>query len=320
VTSLRVLEGGGETSPVTECAMCGMGHAGACRMLERHLRHLQLLGRSPNGIEARRLALQRTAAALAPVALVDATYEDLLGWREALTVTAGTVRSYVSHVRHFMTWAQSEGIRPDNPAGRLPVPPKRPTLPRPISEQALMVALESAPPRIRLWLVLAAFCGLRACEVAGVRRECVRENAPSPFLIVAGDSAKGRRERVIPLSPFVVEEIRAAGLPNRGYCFRRLDGQPGANSPAMLSHLANEHLRRSGTTATFHSLRHRFASQAYASSRDLMAVRDLMGHADVSTTQVYVAFSSQSAVDAVNSLPVPPRLQLVGSDPSRGGK
>lgn len=51
--ALRVIEGDGESGPAVVCQVCGLVHPGACRMLARHLRYLQLLGRAPNGIEAR---------------------------------------------------------------------------------------------------------------------------------------------------------------------------------------------------------------------------------------------------------------------------
>ena len=56
---------------------------------------------------------------------------------------------------------------------------------------ALLSALDSAPPRIRLWLVLAAWCGLRAREIALLRAESIRLDAEPPFLIVSSESAKG---------------------------------------------------------------------------------------------------------------------------------
>lgn len=311
--TLTVIDGGGEGGDPPKCQICGIPHGGPCGMLARHLHHLALLGRRPGGARKRELALALTARGIAPVPLAEATHRDLLAWREGLTVADGTICSYMAHVRSFFDWLQERGIREDNPALRIPVPPVTKGLPRPIAFDDLSRALECAPPRIRLWIVLAAWCGLRSCEISGLRRESIRETAVPPVLVVTRAATKGgRKERIIPLSPFVVGEIKAAGLPLGGYAFRRYDGKPGPNQAWMVSHLVGEHLRDTcGISATCHSLRHFFATQAYRASRDLLAVRDLLGHSSVETTQVYAAFDNQSAVDAVNAIPAPPRLRLV---------
>jgi integrase/recombinase XerC len=300
---------------MTGCVICGVPHeARGCRVVGRHVAYLRLLGRTEAGITARERAVYRAGRALAPVPLLDATAADLLDWREGLSRLApGTIRTEVTHVRCFLNWAVSDGSATSNPAARIPVPPKRRMVPRPISEPDLATAIGHAPERLRLWIVLASYCGLRAREVSFLRRENVRETAVPPVLIVSADSTKGERtERVIPLCEFVVDEIRAAGLPPSGYCFRRRDGKAGPNRPSLISHEVAEYFHKLGIAATLHSCRHRAGTQLYRASRgDLLMVRDVLGHADVSTTQGYAAYDRQSAVDAVNALPAPPRLRLV---------
>jgi integrase len=183
-------------------------------------------------------------------------------------------------------------------------------LPRPVSEPDLMRALAMATPRIRPWLVLAGWCGLRAKEIAYLRRECVLETAGPPVLLVARDATKGRSERVVPLSAFAVAELVPV-LPAAGWVFRRMDGRPGPNTPGLISHLANAHLHECGVAASLHALRHRFASETYKASRDLRAVQSLMGHARPETTALYAAYDQPSARAAVDALPVPERLRVV---------
>jgi len=169
-----------------------------------------------------------------------------------------------------------------------------------------MLAMETAPPRIRLWMVLAAWCGLRSCEIAGLLRESIMDTATPPVLIVTCETAKGgHTERVIPLSAFVLAELAAVRLPNSGFAFRRYDGLAGPNQPWRVSQLVNRHLRRHGITATLHQLRHRMLSLSYQQTLDLRLVQDLAGHADPRTTAGYAAFANASAVKAVNALPAP---------------
>jgi integrase/recombinase XerC len=276
-----------------------------------HLRFLELCGQTPGSVYCRRRALARMAIAL-PVPLVDAAVEDLAAWREQLAVGPGTVVGYVSHAREFYAWAVMAGLREDNPAEALPVPRLGRRLPRPIGQADLFAAVGGAPDRIRPWLVLAGWCGLRAKEIALLRRECVLDTARPPLLIVAENATKGRSERAVPLCSFALGELRDAGLPSSGWVYRRRDGGRGPNAPWLVSQLSNEYLHGCGIQETLHQLRHWFATTTYSRRRDLRMVQELLGHSSPSTTAGYAAFDRADAANVIEELPVPGRLRLVG--------
>lgn len=280
---------------------------------EDHLEYLRLSGATANSIYSRKRALARMAAAIA-VPLLSATPADLAAWRASLTVGPDATVAYVSHAKSFYAWCVEQGLVTVNPAARLPVPHLPRRVPRPIAEDDLMYALAAAPRRVRCWLVLAGWCGLRAREIALLRRENVLETSSPPVLIVAADATKGHRERVIPLSAFVLSELAAARLPSSGYVFRRMDGRPGHNEAWLVSQLANRHLHNCGIAATLHQLRHRCGTMAYRASRDLRAVQELLGHQSPSTTAGYAAYDRAALVAAVEALPVPARLRAVSGD------
>jgi len=273
------------------------------------------------------------SAVPAPVCVADATAEQLYAWRESLRVADATAATYISSVKGFFSWMAAEGIRDDDPSAQIPAPKTPRRLPRPISEPDLMRALEAAPERIRLMIVLMAWCGLRCKEVALLRRENIRDRAENPVLVIVAGSGKGKKERAIPMNEFVVGEVQAARLPQTGYCFPRHDSadpvfygnqwrsgvrtsRAGPLSAGMVSRLIGEHLRSCDIAATGHQLRHRYGTQAYAVSEDLLAVKDLMGHSDVSSTTGYVLVAGLKGKEIVSKLPVPPKLKIVKDDAS----
>jgi integrase/recombinase XerC len=295
--------------------MCG-GHPGDAALIERHLRQLRLAGRSPGTVYARERALRRMQRAL-PGGLAAAAAADLQAWRASLAVSPDTAAHYVAHAREFYRWLAAEGIREDNPALPLPSPPSRRRLPRPISSGELAAAVATAPPRVRLILVLAAWCGLRAQEIARLRREAVLDTARPPVLLVELEAAKGgRRERVIPLHPFVLGELRALPMPASGWLVPRRDGRPGPCAPWRISQLAGRHLHASGSPATLHQLRHWFGTEAYRARRDLRVVQELLGHASPATTAGYAAYDRAEAAAAVAALPVPSALRPLAMEAS----
>lgn len=276
------------------------------RVLAEHLEYLRLRGLAPATIRRRRTVLRWVQESLPHHDLMRATPRQLQAWRAGLNVAPDAVSVYVSHVSQFYRWAVAQGLLDGSPAASLPAPRRSHPLPRPIGERELLEAVAAAPPRIRPWLVLAGWAGLRAKEIALLRREHVLDQRRPPVLLVDAGATKGHAERLVPLSPFVLSEL-GPHLHGRGFVFRRADGRPGPNTPATVSQIANDHLHGCGIAATLHQLRHRFATQAYHASRDLRVVQELLGHRSLRTTAGYAAYDRAAAVAAVYAVPAPGR-------------
>jgi len=271
-----------------------------------HLRHLRLEGKSPVTIYHRERTLARLAAALS-VTLTDATADMLYEWRAALDVAGPTIAGYVSHVREFYEWAVSRNYVSQNPADGLPVPPVPRRLPRPISEDDLTAAMQCASGRVRVWLVLAAWVGMRAKEIALLRAESIRLREAEPHILITLETTKGTIEHRVPVCPSAAAELAAAGLPSEGLAFRRADGAP--LRPWLVSKLCNEHLHDCGTASTLHSLRARFATKSYEVDHDIRSVQEMMGHARVETTAIYTYVSQAAQAAIVRALPPVPGHQ-----------
>jgi len=274
-----------------------------------HLRHLKLEGKSPVTIYHRERALARLAAALAPCPLAEATADMLYEWRAGLNVAGPTVAGYVSHVQGFYEWALSRSYVAANPAGRIPVPPVPRRLPHPISEEDLAAAMECASGRVRIWLIFAGWCGLRAKEIAGLRAENLCLRGEHPHVLVVLETTKGRIEHRIPVCPSAAAELAAARLPAIGLLFRRADGAP--LRPWMVSKLCNEHLHDLGIASTLHDLRARFATRSYEVNHDIRSVQEMLGHARVETTVIYTYVGQAAQAAIVGAIPPVPGRRRV---------
>lgn len=275
--------------------------------VQEYLTWMSLKGFSDDTIVGRRRFFARLERQLG-IPLEQATTEILTDWRSNLTVSDRAVIRYVSHLRCYFSWAMEYELRASNPAARIPVPRSGRLLPRPVSSAELAAAIAAAAYPVRLWLALAAWAGLRAKEIALLRRECILETAPEPVLLIAADATKGRSERTVPLCPFLSREIAAAPLPPWGWAFRRLDGRPGPNHPNRVSQMVGDFLRAEGITASLHQFRHWFGTETYRRSHDLRLVQELLGHQSPITTSGYAMYSRAAAAAVVAGLPEPPDL------------
>jgi len=181
--------------------------------VEAHLSHLRLRNASAGSVEQRLYSLRRLARFLdveCGADLLAVTDTDLDDWQHSNAhLNPATRRSYAAHVSEFYLWALAGGLTTSNPALVLVRPKQGRRLPRPTAPDDVQMAVDCAPERLRLMLVLAAYAGLRAGEIAHLTRGQVRDTSTPPVLVIRG---KGDVERVVPMSGRVVMELRAHGL------------------------------------------------------------------------------------------------------------
>ena len=220
---------------------------------------------------------------------------------------ASSAARRLSAVRQFHQFLFGEGIRADDPTGTIEGP-RRPTrLPMVLSESEVDRLIEAAQTaaglsdvsdaervrhaRLHALVELLYATGLRVSELVALPRAAIRSEAR--FFIVRG---KGGHERVVPLT----DKAKAAAA--KYLAIRQASG--GADSPWFFpSFGASGHLTRqafardlkdlaisvgiSAAKVSPHVLRHAFASHLLQNGADLRTVQQLLGHADISTTQIY---------------------------------
>lgn len=247
----------------------------------RHLRafdtYLRAAGRPQSTRYMRNYQLRRFVSDHRDIPLKSITEDHLVDWIGNQTWSPETRRSYRASLRTFFAWTHATGRTRTNPAVALP--PIRPAraVPRPTPDQILTAALQTAEPRTRRAILLVAATGLRRAEAAAVHRDDVEGSPGAYHLRVVG---KGGHVRLVPVSDAIARMIDAAD----GYVFPgRINGHI---SPAYLGKLVSRALGHGWTT---HTLRHRFATKAFAVDYNLRAVQELLGHASVATTQIYTA-------------------------------
>lgn len=271
------------------------------RHLARHMEWCVQKTLSPNTIYNRRRYLLRLSEYLGHDC-DDATEPELEQWYVQLTarVTPAHRAVYLSNVNAYYEWLVRERLRDDNPALRLMRPRLNRRLPRPIPTADLAEAIDLADERVRPWLVLAAYGGLRAIEIANLRAELVDFNTKR--MTVTG---KGNKERTLPMHPEVEHALRTLDppMPRSGFVFRHWD-QEGPPKAYSVSHACCRHLHSVGIDSTLHSLRHWFGTNVYRNTQDLRLTQELMGHGSPITTSGYAAHSDEKSHAAVVSLRV----------------
>lgn len=268
-------------------------------IVDAHLDWCRFRGLAESTITQRLRCLTRLAATI-PGPLLLATHENLYAHlSRPLSVEARA--SEVSHLRQFYKWTVAEQYATTDPTARIRRPKVPRRLPRPISETDLEMALRFAPERVRPWLVLAGWCGLRAAEIAALRAEDIQWDHQ---VLIVRDAAKGGKHAAVPMCVFVVDEL--TGLPNRGWLFARHDDLPGPLPAHRVSQVANAYLHSLGIGDTIHQLRHRFGTHAYqASGRDLRVTQELLRHASPVSTAIYTWVDPRDTRATVDRIPVP---------------
>lgn len=229
------------------------------------------------------------------IPLTALTREQIDEWLDTRKLCPRSRSSYLSALHVFYAWCVDEGFRTDDPTSRIRRPKLPRLVPRPIEDEDLTHALRVAPPRMKAWLALAAYEGLRCKEIALLRREDIFDRREPPVLRVG--EGKGGHQAILPLNPYVVSVLRMYGLPKRGYVFLNRDGRP--YDPRTVSVYGSRYLHDLGIEATLHSLRHFMGTEAWALTKDLLVVQSLLRHANPATVAGYAAFDRELAAKAI---------------------
>jgi len=233
---------------------------------------------------------------------------DLRGWMAAARARGRSPRSVargLSALRAFARWlAEREpGFDPSIVLAAKGPRYKR-SLPRPLTEDQARAALgnlsDSAPDWVRARdvavVTLLWGCGLRLSEALGLS---ARDLPLGDSLRIRG---KGGRERLVPLLPAaraaVERYLALCPYPVEGAIFLGTRGGP--LNPRLVARAMEGVRLRLGLpeTATPHALRHSFATHLLSSGGDLRAIQELLGHARLSTTQVYTGVDATRLTEA----------------------
>jgi integrase/recombinase XerD len=255
--------------------------------------------RAPKTVEAYRRDLAALAAWLdRPVAQVTTEQlEQYVAELRAAGLAPATIGRRVAAVRSFFRHETLLGVRSDNPAAELELPRRRRTLPRtlsPAEAERLVEAASGTSPRAlrdRALVELLYGAGLRVSEAVGLDKGSVDLDARLVRCI-----GKGSKERIVPIGRQAVTALRrylSRGRPfldtrHRPELFLNAKGGGLTRAGAFLI------LRRLAAKAGLepervhpHLLRHSFATHLLEGGADLRSVQEMLGHADLATTELY---------------------------------
>ncbi|MFC0710995.1 site-specific tyrosine recombinase XerD [Azorhizophilus paspali] len=222
---------------------------------------------------------------------------DHLAWRVDADYKARSTARFLSGLRGFFRYLLREGVIASDPTLQVDLPQLGRPLPKSLSEadvEALLAAPEEDDPlglRDRAMLEVLYACGLRVSELVGLRLEQL--NLRQGVVRVFG---KGSKERLVPLGEeaiawlerYLVEArpLLLSGRPS-DVLFPSLRGEQMTRQTFW--HRIKHHARMAGIGKNLspHTLRHAFATHLLNHGADLRVVQMLLGHSDLSTTQIY---------------------------------
>jgi len=277
-------------------------------------------GAAANTIEAYRRDLTHYAAFVAAqnMTLLSATRDTVTAWLNDLKIeglSASSSARRLSAIRQFHKFLCADGLRSDDPTRIVASPKSRRALPKVLSvaevDRLLSLAeteantpagphKQVAAQRLYVLLEMLYATGLRVSELVSLKRAAVMRDAA--YITVTG---KGNKDRVVPMNDRARDAVRlwVSTLEPGPFLFPA-KGEDGHLSRQVFARDLKGLAVRAGISAARvapHVLRHAFASHLLAGGADLRVVQMLLGHADISTTQIYTHVLDEKLRNLVQS-------------------
>jgi len=241
--------------------------------------------------------------------IIALSHQDILGWvkkEHGKGSSPKTLQRKLSTVRSFFNYLINSEIVTTNPAINIKAPKASKKLPKAINTDELAYLLNITPANDIEARDIASFdllysCGIRLSELSAIELKDINRSQNS--IRVTG---KGNKERIayfgnkttISLDRWLT--IRDKLNPQTNHLFISRDGNHLTNRSIQkrleifAQKYASKHIHP-------HMLRHSFASHVLDSSKDLLAVKDLLGHADISSTQIYTHLNFQQLAEVFDN-------------------
>lgn len=274
-------------------------------------------GSAPNTLQAYERDLKELTSFLSGKGLKEATERDLESYLRKLVekkLTAASRARKLSCLRQFYSFLLSEKIIPKSPTSLIALPKMEKKLPKFLSEDQVNLLLRTAYAwegtegiRLQALLELLYATGLRITELLTLSVNQVTEVFETQTLRVRG---KGGKDRLVLLTEPAIMALQAY-LPHREF-FKKggsswlfpSSSQEGHLTRQRFDQLLKELSLKAGLerrSLSAHVLRHAFASHLLHRGVDLVSLQKLLGHADISTTEIYTHLLPQHLYEAVRT-------------------
>lgn len=202
---------------------------------------------------------------------------DLNKWVPSVGSAPATRKNAVDAISVFYDWAIFEELLEENPARDIPKIDVPSGLPHPTPDEVLQEGIDRCENvQDLLMLLFASYGGLRVSEIATLHST----NIEGEHVRVTG---KGDKIRYVPLHPVLQHILHDLDI--SGWLFPSSRNPTGHYLPDSIAQRIRKDLLSEPWSA--HTLRHRFATEYYRLNPDLLALRELLGHASVDTTMIY---------------------------------
>lgn len=278
------------------------------QIIGEYLEYLELeKGLSQNTLEAYRRDLSEFSQGVEDIKKVDRMSINMFirKLRENKLAPSSIIRKIAS-LRGFFKWASSAGIIDKNPTSTLEQPKVPQHLPKVVSIKKIEEMLHNnLTPLEHVIMELLYSCGLRVSELVNLKTNDI--DLSSKYVRCFG---KGSKERIIPIGEIAKKAVTEY-MPERDFLVKKYN----LNTKLLLIQNSGRFITRQDVYTFIHAqgklihknisphtLRHSFATHLLENGADLRVVQELLGHSDVSTTQLYTHISKKRLKDVYFSI------------------
>ncbi|MFL2660153.1 MAG: tyrosine recombinase [Alphaproteobacteria bacterium] len=250
-----------------------------------------------------------------------AQFQDIEKWVTNLHINGNSnssISRHISSVKQYHKFLMIDGIRKDDPSRKLSIPKKAKKIPKFIGVDDVNKLLEMArntvdydSVRLSCLVELMYATGLRVSELVSLPISVIRNKEYVKTLEYLLISGKAGKERIVPLSKDAINalrkylDIRSSYIIDNGgekYLFP----SNGKKTPHLTRQRVFQYIKYlcdscglDGSSISPHTLRHAFATHLLNGGADLRAVQAMLGHSDISTTQIYTHILSERMKELV---------------------